>query len=290
MKTIDGLAVPGQTLAGYRIERPLGGGGMGAVHLALGPHGPVALKLLDLGGPDGPQLQRTFARELAIGQTLDHPGIVRIFDAGQVGGLAFVAMEYMAGGDLAQWRARHGGPPPVPWALEVIRRLADALAHAHDRFGIVHRDVKPANILLETRHRAVKLADFGLARLADQQRSRTGVFAGTPTFMSPEQMADGIADGRSDLYSLGAVLFELLAGRPPHEAGNLGALLREVCCTPAPDLGVLRPDLPAALTALVARLLDKQPRNRPSSARALADEVAALEAQLGLRAAGPCWP
>ncbi|MBL8324338.1 MAG: serine/threonine protein kinase [Rubrivivax sp.] len=290
MRTIGDLAMPGQTLAGYRIERPLGRGGMGAVHLAHGPQGPVALKLLDLGGPDGPELQRTFARELALGRELCHPGIVRVFDAGQVGGLAFVAMEYMASGDLAQWCARPGGPPPVPWALEVTRRVASALAHAHDRFGIVHRDVKPANILLEAGRRAVKLADFGLARLADQQRSRTGVFAGTPTYMSPEQMADGTGDARSDLYSLGAVLFELLAGRPPHEAGNLGALLREVCCTPAPDLGALRPDLPAALTALVARLLDKQPRNRPSRAQTLADELASLEAQPEICAAASCWP
>jgi serine/threonine-protein kinase len=113
--------------------------------------------------------------------------------------------------------------------------------------------------------------------------------AGTPVYMSPEQLADLVPDHRSDLYSLGAVLFELLAGRPPHEAGSLGALLREVGHTAAPDLRSLRPELPPALTGLVAKLLSKSPDHRPQSAQALADELAAIEAEQSWPAAAP-WP
>jgi serine/threonine-protein kinase len=288
MNGFERAARPGQTVAGYRIERVIGRGGMGVVHLALGPAGPVALKLLDLGGPDAADLRLAFARELELGRRLDHPGIVRVFEAGQAGGLAFVAMEYMASGDLGQWLARLGRAPSPARAVDVASRVAAALACAHEQ-GIVHRDVKPANILLDTPRRAVKLTDFGLARLADQQRSRTGVMAGTPVYMSPEQLADLVPDHRSDLYSLGAVLFELLAGRPPHEAGSLGALLREVGHTAAPDLRSLRPELPPALTGLVAKLLSKSPDHRPQSAQALADELAAIEAEQSWPAAAP-WP
>lgn len=288
MSTSGTLATPGQDVAGYRIERLLGRGGMGAVHLALGPDGPVALKLLDLDGPGGGELQLAFEKEMALGRRLVHPGIVRVFDAGRVEGLGFVAMEYLAGGDLAQLRGRHGSALPVPWVVEVAERVARALACAHEQ-GIVHRDVKPANVLIDASARLVKLADFGLARLADLQRSRTGVLAGTPAYMAPEQLADGAPDARSDLYSLGAVVFELLAGRPPHDAGSLGALLREVGRTPAPDLRTLRPDVPPLLATLVARLLAKRPGHRPGSARALADELAAIAVGVG-PAAPAAWP
>lgn len=255
---------------------------MGAVYLARTPGGDVcALKLIDLGGEGGADLGATFKREVAVCRRLEHPHIVRVLDAGVNGPLAYIAMEWVSGGDLAQRSARLGIEAPARWAVEVARHVALALDHAHEQ-GVLHRDVKPANILVDPAARQVKLGDFGLARVADVQRSRTGVLAGTPTYMSPEQLADGAQDARSDLYSLGAVLFALLAGRPPHAAGTLGALLREVAHAPAPDLLAFRPGLPAGLAGLVARLLAKRRDERPASARTVAEQLAAIGADIGL--------
>ncbi|MFN8645040.1 MAG: serine/threonine-protein kinase [Candidatus Binatia bacterium] len=281
----------GTVLAGYRIERLLGRGGLGSVYLALDRAGaPVALKLLDLGGDrggdrggdgagdGGGELRRLFEREVGLSRRLHHPNIVAIVDAGQEGHLAFIAMEYVAGGDLAH-RGGHGAPMAVARAVVIAERVAQALAHAHGQ-GVVHRDVKPANILVDEAAGQVKLGDFGLARLADLQRSRTGVFAGTPAYMSPEQLAEGAQDARADLYSLGVVLFELLTARLPHEAPSLGALLRQVASRPAPPLQQLRPDAPAALAELVARLLARDKAERPAEAATLAQALQDVAASL----------
>jgi len=255
--------------------RLLGRGGLGSVVLAHDTTGtPAALKLIDLGGTEGDDLRRIFEREVALSRRLSHPGIVGIRDAGREGDLAYIAMEFVAGGDLAQLRR---GGQPLPWrrAIEIAAGVAHALAHAHAR-GIVHHDIKPANVLVDAATGQVKLADFGLARLADLQRSRTGVLAGTPAYMSPEQLAEGAQDARADLYSLGVVLFELLTGRLPYEAASLGALLQQVSQVPAPPVQELRQEVPAALSALVARLLEKSPDRRPPSARSLATELDAM--------------
>lgn len=268
----------GSTIAGYRIERLLGQGGLGAVYLAHDAHDeqsrPIALKVLNLGGAERTHLLHAFEREVALGRRLQHPGIVRILDAGEVGELAFVAMEYVAGGDLAHLRLARQ-PFPIDAAIGIAARVARALEHAHEQ-GILHGDVKAANILVDEAAGWVKLGDFGLARLADMQRSRTGVLAGTPACMSPEQLAEGPLDARSDLYSLGVVLFELLTARLPHQADSLGALLRAVMQTPAPAVRELRPDAPPALATLTARLLEKDRERRPESARALADTLEGL--------------
>ncbi|MBL8289295.1 MAG: serine/threonine protein kinase [Rubrivivax sp.] len=264
----------GTVLAGYRIERLLGRGGLGSVHLALDRTGaPVALKLFDLRSDAGDD-RHLFEREVGLSRRLRHPGIVAIVDAGQAGGLAFIAMEYVAGGDLAH-RSGHGQPMAAARAVSIAARVAQALAHAHAH-GVLHRDVKPANILVDEAAGEVKLGDFGLARLADLQRSRTGAFAGTPAYMSPEHLAEGAQDARADLYSLGVVLFELLTGRLPHEAASLGALLRQVASRPAPPLHLLRPDVPPELSDLVARLLARDKTERPADAATLAQALQAL--------------
>jgi serine/threonine-protein kinase len=235
---------------------------------------PVALKLIDLAGADSVGLQRLFEREVNLTRRLSHPGIVGIRDAGREGDLAYIAMEYVHGGDLTHHR-RDGQALPLRRAVDIASRVARALSHAHS-LGIVHRDIKPANILVDAAADQVKLADFGLARLADLQRSRTGVLAGTPAYMSPEQLAEGAQDGRADLYSLGVVLFELVAGRLPYESTSLGALLRQVSQLPAPGLHELRHDVPPELSALVARLLEKNPDHRPPDAGILADSLDAI--------------
>jgi len=262
----------GATFGAYRIERALGRGGLGSVHLARdAAGGAIALKLIDLGGPDGPALHAHFEREVAVLRRLRHPAIVRVHETGQLGTIGFIAMECVDGGDLAQ--AHPGGERvPLRRAVHLANDVAQALAHAHAQ-GVLHRDIKPANILLERSTGQAKLADFGLARLADLQRSRTGVLAGTPAYMSPEQLAEAAQDARSDLYSLGAVLFELLSGRLPHEADSLGALLRSVSQGAAPPLERWRPDAPAALSSLVARLLHRDRSHRPPDALALTREL-----------------
>ena len=279
MSSSKAKPAPATRVAGYRIERLLGRGGLGAVYLAHDEAGvATALKLIDLGGSEGPHLHRIFEREVAVSRRLQHPGIVGIHNTGRAGELAFLAMEYVGGGDLAGL-PKGRQPLPVARCVAIAARVARALAHAHGQ-GVLHRDIKPANILVDEAADQVKPADFGLARLADLQRSRTGVLAGTPAYMSPEQLAEGAQDARSDLYSLGVVLFELLAGRVPHEAGSLGDLLRQVSRLTAPPVQGLRPDTPPALSALVARLLEKKREQRPRDANTLAFELEAVLAVL----------
>jgi serine/threonine-protein kinase len=183
------------------------------------------------------------------------------------------------GHDLGRY-AQHPRLLPEVLVVHVGERIARALAHAH-RQGYVHRDLKPANVLVHLPHDVVKLADLGLARPTTVESTRTGVIAGSPAYMAPEQLAGVLPDARSDLYALGVTLFELFTGRLPHSAPTLGELLQRVVGEPAPDLRALRPDLPPALAkplaALLAGLLERE------RARRLGDAAAAAEALLAIR-------
>ncbi len=209
-------AKPLATLGRYRIDGELGRGSMGAVYLGHDPQigRQVALKTLALSrefqGDKLAEARRRFFREAETAGRLQHPDIVTIFDAGESQDLAYIAMEYIQGADLQ----RHATPDRLlPWTevLAVGARVADALAYAH-RQGVVHRDVKPANVMVNLETSLVKVTDFGIARITDAARTRTGLVLGTPSYMSPEQMAGRRIDGRTDLYSLGVMLFELLTG------------------------------------------------------------------------------
>src|SRR5688500_11242454 len=211
----------GTPLGGYRIERLIGRGGVGALYLAVDPatEAPVAIKTIAL-GPDAErhaergETRERFLREAAAASRLQHPDIVTVHGAGEHHGLGFIVMELVAGSDLSRY-TRQARLLPEPVVLRIVARVADALAYAHTA-GIVHRDVKPANVMVHLPTHQVKIADFGVARLADSARTRTGVTLGTPAFMSPEQLAGAPGDGRSDLYSLGVMLFQLLTGRLPY--------------------------------------------------------------------------
>lgn len=262
----------------YRLLRLLGRGSAGVVHLALDTRTqqPLALKLLSLGqGLDPTELaplRDRFMAEAATARRLSHPDIVRVFEAGQADGQAWLAMELLGGCDLGRY-THMSRLLPEPLLLRLVERLARALGHAHVQ-GVTHRDIKPGNVMLDLPAQQIKLTDFGIAALADASRTRTGVVLGTPLYMAPEQLAGAPADPRSDIYSLGVLLFQLLSGRLPHEHASLGELLRAVARDAAPDLRSLRPQLSARLAALVAKALHKQPAQRHASAEALADALA----------------
>lgn len=275
----------------YRIVHALGTGGSAAVYLAEDTRDghAVALKVLAHQGAQASaerrELRARFLQEAGIVQRLRHPDIVAVQAAGEAQGALWLAMELAPGCPLDQYLdARSLLPPRV--ALRIAARVARALGHAH-RQGVVHRDVKPSNVLVDLATDSVKLTDFGTARLLDSRRTGTEFILGTPAYMAPEVLAGDGATAATDLYSLGVVLYELLAGRRPHQSSSLGELLRQVAQESAADIRSLQPELPAALSQLLSQLLEKRAAARPASADELAtklDQVLAAwppEAQAG---------
>ena len=268
----------GAAVAGWRLLRPLGAGAQSQVWLARQDDAFAALKLQPLpAGPGQAAAAEAFLRAASLARGLHHPAIVAVWDAGVAGDdgtLAWLAMEPVPGSDLQRY-TREPRLLPEPVVLRVLQRVAAGLAHAHEQ-GVLHRDLKPANVIVNWADDAVRIVDFGLARGLGPGHTVTGVVPGTPAYMAPEQLAGAEPDARADLYALGAMAFELLAGRRPHEAGTMGELLRRVAQEPAPDLLQLRPGITPALAALVARLLSRSRAGRPADAAAVADELAAL--------------
>jgi tRNA A-37 threonylcarbamoyl transferase component Bud32 len=266
----------------YLIEREIGRGAMGAIYLAHDPNlaAPVALKTLALSkefeGPDLADARARFLREAEMAGRLQHPDIVHIFNVGESEGLAFIAMELLSGSDLSNHTVT-GHLLPVRTVLEVVARAADALAYAHTR-GVMHRDIKPANIMVDLERNAVKIMDFGIARVADSTRTRTGVVMGTPSFMSPEQLSGLRIDGRTDLYSLGVTLYQLLTGHLPFVNQSMALLMRAIANDPAPDIRTLRPQLPEALANIVALALEKRPEIRYADGTQMAHDLRAVAA------------
>ena len=262
-------------MAHYRVERRIGHGAASQVFLAQDRRNGrwVALKLLELGnGPASPEWHDTlerFRREATVLHGLQHPGIVAVLDAGPHERGAWMALEVVRGSDLSRYTQPARLLPPALVA-RVGARIADALAYAH-RQGVVHRDVKPANVLVDWATDTIKLSDFGLARMGEHTQTRSGVTLGSPDYMAPEQLAGGTVGPAADVYGLGACLYELLAGRRPHQADSLGALLRAVASEPATDIAQLRPDLDPQLAAVVMQSLAKHPAARHAGV----DELAA---------------
>jgi eukaryotic-like serine/threonine-protein kinase len=276
----EGAANVGQTLGRYRIERQIGKGAMGAVYLAHDPKidRAVAIKTLalsrDFEGEELTNARARFFREAELAGRLKHPDIVTIFDADEDQGLAFIAMEFLTGHDLVLYtHARK--LLPVPQVLTLVARVAQALAHAHS-LGVVHRDIKPANVMIDVATDVVKVTDFGIAQVCDVARTRTGIVMGSPLYMSPEQLSGERLDGRSDLYSLGVMLYQLLTGRLPHESPSMGTLLRQVAQDAAPDVRSIRPELPAALADVVALALQKRAAYRYADGLQMATDLQAV--------------
>ncbi len=270
-------------LAGrYRLGARLGQGASAEVREAidLRTGNTVAVKLISL-PIDLPDVQRKewlqrLQREADLARRLDHPDIVAVIEAGLQPGGAWLAMERVRGVDLSRYTQRHLLLPET-LVLRIGARVAAALAHAHAN-GIVHRDLKPANVLINLADGQVKLADFGVARLEDASATRTGLTLGTPAYMAPEQLAGAPAVAAGDTYALGVMLFELLAGRRPHQAATLGELLQATASQPPASLARLRPDLPPAAVAAVEQLLASNPADRPADLVAWSAQVATLSA------------
>jgi WD40 repeat protein len=277
---------------GYRISRELGRGGMGIVYqawqLSLGRW--VALKVLRGGHcADAEHLAR-FQTEAEVVARLRHPNVVQIYEVGEQRGQPFLALEFVEGGNLAQ--RLNGTPQPVRVAARLLEVLARAVHHAH-RQGVVHRDLKPANVLL-TSDSTPKITDFGLAKRLDDAAGPTqsGAVLGTPSYMAPEQTTPGrTADGRpADVYALGAILYELLTGRPPFRAPTaVETMLQVISQDPVPP-SVLSPKVPRDLETVCLKCLHKEPAKRYATAQALAEDLARFLAGEPTRARPvPAW-
>lgn len=278
-------------LGRYQIQKELGKGAMGVVYQGLDPKigRVVAIKTLALSAEfEGVELEEArerFFREAETAGRLQHPDIVTIFDAGEEHDLAYIAMEFLRGRDLVE-HARPGQLLPLASVLGIGERVARALDYAHQH-QVVHRDIKPANIMFDAASDSVKVTDFGIARITDASRTKTGMVLGTPSFMPPEQLAGQPVDGRSDLYSLGATLFQLLTGALPLRADSLAALMYQIANEPAPDVRSLRPELPAALAQLLQQALAKRPEARFASGKAMAEALRAVRTAVEEPAAAP---
>ncbi|HEY6891895.1 MAG TPA: serine/threonine-protein kinase [Solirubrobacter sp.] len=267
----------GSVIAGYRIDSRIGRGGMGVVYRAhhLSLEREAALKIIapDLAESSG--FRERFSREARVAAALTHPNIVTVYDAGEVDGTLYLAMQFIEGSDLARMLATDGRLKPYR-AIDVCRQIGDALDAAHER-GLIHRDVKPANVLIEGRN--AYLTDFGLTkRLGGTQVTMAGDVVGTIHYVAPEQIEGREVTARSDVYSLGCVLFHCLTGRMPYERDTDVAVIYAHLSEPPPRPSRVRPELPDAFDDVIARALDKNPdRHFQTCAELMAAAKAVVE-------------
>ena len=285
-----------RTITHYRIEGELGQGGMGVVYRAVDTKlgRPVAIKMLPGLAADDTERYQRFVREAQAASALNHPNIVTIYDIGEADGRTFIVMELVEGRTLKDLLSDRPAAMPIREALQIAEGMAAALAVAHAN-GIVHRDIKPANVVITSDGRA-KVLDFGLAKVTSRSAddatitgmTRPGTVLGTLAYMSPEQAEGKPVDARTDVFSLGAVLYEMLARRRPFAESSDAALLSAILRDDPPPLATLRPDVPPALNAVVTRALAKDPAARQADGTALRADLAAIEATLR-RPPAPAW-
>jgi serine/threonine-protein kinase len=260
----------------YEILGEIGQGAMGTVYRARDPliERTVAIKTVSLAQlrQEGADAESRFLREAQSAGRLSHPNIVTIYDVGEADGVAYIAMEYLSGATLRDVMNR--GPMPLDLALDTAMQMAEALAFAHEH-GVIHRDIKPANVVVTGRRGRIKLTDFGIAHLINSDHTQAGQMLGSPRYMSPEQAKGCEINGRSDIFSLGAMLYEMLTGRYAFDGDSLPTIVYRVINEAPVPATTLRPRLPAELINLLARMLNKNPQARPD-ARALVDAFQAL--------------
>jgi serine/threonine-protein kinase len=270
-------AAPGTSLpklGRYQILGEIGKGAMGVVYRARDPmiNREVALKVIPLAEEfDGYELEEArakFFREAEMAGRLSHPHIVTIYDAGEDGGTAYIAMELLRGTHLVDYTGPTRVLPPAI-AIELVARLAEALHYAHQN-QVVHRDIKPANIMFDAPSGELKITDFGIARLTDSTRTKTGVVLGTPSFMSPEQLQGRVVTGSSDLFSLAITLYQLLTAQLPFRADSMPGLMLKIAQEPHTPARLVNPALPEGVDAFFDRALAKLPADRYPNGAAFA--------------------
>lgn len=260
----NGLQKP--MLGRYQVERELGRGAMGMVYLGKDPkiNRTVAIKTMALAQEfEGDQLEdvkRRFFREAETAGRLNHPNIVTIYDVGEEQDLAYIAMDYLKGENLLTY-GKTEALLPAAQVFEIIAKVAEALDYAHEQ-RVVHRDVKPANIIYDIDTGTVKVTDFGVAHLTDASKTKTGTILGSPSYMSPEQLAGNRVDGRSDLFSLGITFYQLITGELPFVAESLASLMYKIANEKHPDVRMFRPDLPSCVGKIVNKALHKEAERR----------------------------
>ncbi len=266
-----------KTLGRYVLQEEVGRGSMGTVLKASDPmiERTVAIKMINaLQIQDGSiEPRRRFLREAKAAGRLSHPCIVTIYDVGEFEDIAYIVMELLEGRSLKDV-LDHGEPISLATAVQIILQTADALGFAHKQ-GVVHRDIKPGNLML-TKQGLVKITDFGIARIDQMSRTRTGVVIGSPRYMSPEQVSGKKADGRSDVFSLGIVLYELLTGVAPFDAprpDDFLTLMQNIVSKEPEPASRLNPEVPTALDAVIDRALRKNPAERYATAEKLGEDL-----------------
>jgi eukaryotic-like serine/threonine-protein kinase len=281
---LDGGEMEKPMLGRYQIEKELGKGAMGVVYLGRDPkiNRIVAIKTMALAqefdADELVEVKERFFREAETAGRLNHSHIVTMFDAGEEHDLAYIAMEFLKGRDLVP----HTKPDnllPLPTVISIVARVAEALDYAHAN-QVVHRDIKPANIMYEPDDDQVKVTDFGIARITDSSRTKTGMVLGTPSYMSPEQLAGKKIDGRSDLFSLGVTLYQLCSGKLPFTGESMAQLMFKIASEPHPDIRGMVPGLPDCLAGVIDKALVKDPDQRYQTGGELARDLRACLTQM----------
>jgi serine/threonine-protein kinase len=250
----------------FEVQKELGKGAMGVVYLGKDPKigREVAIKTMALAqefeAEELAEVKERFFREAETAGRLSHPNIVTIYDTGEEHDFCYIAMELLKGGDLVPF-TKAGNLLPVDKVVSIIARAADGLGYAHKQ-NVVHRDIKPANLMYHPETDTLKITDFGIARLTDSSKTKTGMVLGTPSYMSPEQLAGKKIEGRSDLFSLAVSLYQMLCGKLPFEGESMAQLMFKIANEPPADILAYRPDVPPGLVAFLDRAMNKNPDER----------------------------
>jgi len=274
---LEGGGVEKPKLGRYDVEKELGKGAMGVVYQGRDPkiNRVVAIKTMALSqefeDDELEDVKQRFFREAETAGRLNHPNIVTIYDAGEEHDLAYIAMEYLSGKDLTPYVKKDALLPPDQ-VMTMIADSAEALAYAHDN-NVVHRDIKPGNIMFDAETGKMKITDFGIARITDSSKTKTGMVLGTPSYMSPEQLAGKKVDGRSDLFSLGVMLYQMLTGSLPFTADSMATLMYKIANEEQVPVREVRGDLSECIEKVIQRAMQKDADNRYQDGREMAADI-----------------
>ena len=274
---LEGGGVEKPMLGRYQVERELGKGAMGAVYLGKDPKisRVVAIKTMALSqefaADELQAVKDRFFREAETAGRLTHPSIVTIYDAGEEHDLAYIAMEFLKGTDLSKY-VKKDSLLPVDKVLDLIKRAAEGLGYAHSS-NVVHRDIKPANIMWDVQTDNMKITDFGIARITDSSKTKTGVVLGTPSYMSPEQLAGKKVSGQSDLFSLGVMLYQMVTGELPFQGESMATLMYKIANTQHASPDTINPDVPRCICIIINRALEKDIAKRYKTGMQMAQDI-----------------